>query len=733
MNIISTWAAVAQTSLKKNEPLKVLTYLNYQIKIISAPDSLWMTTELPHQDQLAFRLIFAGSDPLVIEAIDEHENGLNITARNGSAIYRSNIIFPDPSKPIIRYTTTMKANFPMLIPYWPKDILPLTKDGEISEEGTIHIQQVGTRSGLLFFSLPEPTSTSVFYFQNLTALASYCDATQTSSGELVGGKWPEIGYSPPPTKDEPLPEGQELTVSDAFVLLSESVPKDNFEVTRQFLDHLAEIYLLIPKPETVYHHWPNTAEKSLDGLADHKGCWTFAGGHPYLNAYVCDYETPAELMVQLAVLIPLMEYAEWREQDHKIIQELRDGLFAFYDEKLGTVVRWLPSLEKDLDGSEEQKQPKIMDSWYLHHPLLNLTRLAGTGDEDAKKLLLNSIDYAIKVAQRFDYQWPVFYKMDTLEVVKAETKPGEGGEKDVPGSYAHLMLEVWNLTGEQRFFDEAKAAADKIPDSGFDVFYQANNTSFASKTMLKLYKQTKDEKYLNLSYVFIASIFKNVQLWDCNYGYGKHFPTFFAIFPLSDAPYTAAYEEQEVHAGLLEYIAEAEGIELLPSIRLLIAEFIRYTVARIASYYPPLLPSEMLSEEVKTGEIDPKLYVPLEDIQDGWDKSGEVGQEVYGAGIAFGILPRQYYKVPGGDFIVYIDYPVSDYHVVEGKSVRFQLLGDKRLTCQLRIMKKGRAKLPQFEVRIKSSKEPLEGKPADNGAVTFILPGNEQVSVTWKN
>jgi hypothetical protein len=496
MNIISTWAAAAQTNIKKNEPLKVLKHLKYKIKIINAADTLWMTTELPDEDQLAFRLIYSANDALVIEAIDQHEDGLQITAKNQFATYQTNVKFPDPSKPIIRYTTTMEAKFPMLIPYWPKDILPLTKNGEISEDGLIHIQQVGTRSGLMFFSLPGPGSNSVFYFQNLTALAPYCDATKTSSRELVGGKWPEIGFSPPPTNEEPLPVGQQLTISDAFVLLSELVPEDNFQVTKQFLNHLADIYLLIPKPETVYHHWPETAEKGLNGLADHKGCWTFSGGHPYLNAYVCDYETPAELMVQLAVLIPLTEYLEWREQDHQIVQELRDGLSAFYDEKLGTVVRWLPSLEKNLDGSEEQKQPKIMDSWYLHHPLLNLTRLAGTGDEIAKKLLLDSIDYAIKVAQHFDYKWPVFYKMDTLEVVKAETKPGEGGEKDVPGSYAHLMLEVWKLTGEQRFFDEAKAAADMIPDSGFDVFIRPTTLLLPQRQCLNYIRKRKTRSTL---------------------------------------------------------------------------------------------------------------------------------------------------------------------------------------------------------------------------------------------
>jgi len=86
-----------------------------------------------------------------------------------------------------------------------------------------------------------------------------------------------------------------------------------------------------------------------------------------------------------------------------------------------------------------------MDSWYLHHPLLNLSRLALKGNKVAEKLFLDSLEFAIKVARHFKYHWPVFYKMDTLEMVKAETKPGEGGEKDVAGLYAHIMLQAWNL------------------------------------------------------------------------------------------------------------------------------------------------------------------------------------------------------------------------------------------------------------------------------------------------
>ena len=88
------------------------------------------------------------------------------------------------------------------------------------------------------------------------------------------------------------------------------------------------------------------------------------------------------------------------------------------------------------------------------------------------------------------------------------------------------------------------------------------------------------------------------------------------MFPLNDAPYTAAYEEQEVFAAFHNLLLYAEDEDILPSISMLIPEFLRYIVNRAAFYYPPNLPKEMLSEEVKTGQVDHKLWIAIEDIHD---------------------------------------------------------------------------------------------------------------------
>src|SRR5690606_6709175 len=141
---------------------------------------------------------------------------------------------------------------------------------------------------------------------------------------------------------KPLLRGNEYTLTDAFVTFADDAPADQFETAKQFMDMLAYIYLQLPKPAVRYHDYPDIAAKALPELANHKGCWTHHRGHSYLNAYVCDYKTPPEIMVQLAIVLPLKEYEEWTGQAIPLIAELEAGLTAFYDEDIGTVQRWLP-------------------------------------------------------------------------------------------------------------------------------------------------------------------------------------------------------------------------------------------------------------------------------------------------------------------------------------------------------------------------------------------------------
>jgi len=739
MEPISPWTATAQEQLRKGTVILERSVQGYPLKIVLAEFCLWIVAQWPTGGEVAFRAAFAANDQLTLKETIEKENSVTFKLTGFTGSVKVELEFPDPEQAVFRYVTTITPAFNMLIPYLPRDIMPLYKTGKTQNtSGTVHAAQVGTRSGQLYFSLEKPETGSVFYFQDLSSLNKYCETTETSAGGLVGGTWPELGLKLPVTMlEKPLQQGEEYIIADAYVQLSGIIPADNYQMAQEFMNHLAVVYMLIPKPLTQYHDWMDILHKGLHDLENHKGCWQFTDGRSYLNAYISDYKTPPESIVQLAVLLPLMDFDKWSGEDHSpVVETLHNGLENFYDKQLGTIVRWLPAREKDLDWAEEQKKPGVMDSWYLHHPLLNLSRLALNGDEVATKLLMDSIEYVINVAHHFNYEWPVFYNMSTLEIIKKETEEGAGGEKDVPGAYAHLMIQVWQLTGDKRYFDEAVTAARKLDGLSFDIFYQANNTSFSAGALLRLYKETGDETFLNLSYLCIAAILKNVQLWECDYGNAKHYPTFFAIYPLKDAPYTAAYEEQEVYAGIHTFLKEADGMDnILPSVKLLLAELVKYIINRVSYYYPPRLPREVLAKgkEIKTGEIDPNLWIALEDLQDGWNQSGQVGQEVYGAGIAFGIVPRQFYKVNDAGFIVFAEYPVTDYKRSKNK-LSFFTRGDERLSFRVAITPVEDNKLPEFTVTSGKYSKAVEVHPekgAKKDYVEYTLQGDSYITIAW--
>lgn len=699
----------------------------YTLTMHNTGDSVWLKVTWTNGGAIAFRIAYGMNSIFEDVSISQDGNGLSIKGLTRLAHYTIAITFP--AECMFRYAISMRLRFPMLIPYWPRDIVPLTKVGRIENtSGVIHMQQEGARSGQLLFSMTKPSVGSVFYFQNLSSVSPYCEAAEISPSDAVGGNWPEVGFQFPVNPDKPIPADVGYVISDAYVILSDAIPEKADQITRQYLNHLAKVYTVLPKPETRFHDWIAIAEKAKKDIEDNKGCWSLIDGKQYLNAYVGDYKTPAEIMVQLAVLLPLMEYREWSGEKLPLFDVINNGLATFYDNRVKSIVRWHPERVDNLDKSEEQKREMVMDSWYLHHPLLNLGRLALKGNTAAKKLFLDSLEFAIRVARHFNYDWPVFYRMTTLEVLKAETEPGKGGEKDVPGSYAHVMLTAYKLTGENRYLDEAVRAVKNLDSLGFDIFYQANNTAFAAGALLELYLETKDEHYLNLSYSCVAGIFRNIRLWDADYGYSQHFQHFFSVFPLNDAPYTAAYEELEVYAALHHFLQVSRKIEILPSLRILLPEFIRYALSRMPYYYPALLPDEMIADEVKTGEVQRDLWMPIEDINDGYEKSGAVGQEVYGAGIPFAVVARQYFKLRPLEVHVFVDYPVSSFRCRK-KSATFRTLGSKSFNAHLVLHQLPKAKPAKIKVEVRQGSSYLEIHAKKRNI--FEIPGGSLIRIQW--
>jgi len=141
-----------------------------------------------------------------------------------------------------------------------------------------------------------------------------------------------------------------------------------------------------------------------------------------------------------------------------------------------------------------------------------------------------------------------------------------------------------------------------------------------------------------------------------------------------------------------------------------------------------------MTEKPKTGELDPKLWIPIEDVYDGWEKAGQVGQEVYGAGMPFGLVTRQYWRVPDEKFMVHVDYPIESFSTVHEGKAMFTVLGDPRFSCRLRIMPTGKAQLPTFKVMTEREEETetLQGQETAEGHMEYELFGGRTVIIDWQ-
>ncbi len=120
----------------------------------------------------------------------------------------------------------------------------------------------------------------------------------------------------------------------------------------------------------------------------------------------------------------------------------------------------------------------------------------------------------------------------------------------------------------------------------------------------------------------------------------------------------------------METLQRVHG-ELDPTVEKLISEFVKHTLLTIPRSLPVFLPPESVTVHPAAyetvSENDLSLMIPLEDLRDGWDISGVIGQEVYGAGMAPAMAALALVEIVPG-ITVYSGYPPVS---VEGEMVTF--------------------------------------------------------------
>jgi hypothetical protein len=225
------------------------------------------------------------------------------------------------------------------------------------------------------------------------------------------------------------------------------------------------------------------------------------------------------------------------------------------------------------------------------------------------------------------------------------------------------MLDLYEDFGEARFLEEARRAVGALAGWGFDLAYELHVTALAATACARLFRLTGEAEILDLSYLPLAAFLRHCWLWECHYGSAVDYRTFFGLSPMT---YTAAItpkEQYEAWRNLSEYLRLAHGVAP-PAVEMLAAEFCRHTLNTMRSAFAPLMPEESIAVVPGIARtVDrtaPELYIPLEDIRDGWKKSGEIAQELYGAGMALTFAAQAYVPLRPG-LTVYCEYPLADW------------------------------------------------------------------------
>ena len=699
-----------------------------------AANSFWLIYTAANGARLALRTCF---DPQGIHGVRELHNDRRSAAFRVDAslgVFTVAIDVSDDPMPLLHWTVRLAPAAKVHIEQLPRDVVALDRSyAPLASPALVYLEQAGPTAGLVWFTIPGRAPLTALYFQELGALSEYCDAAHAEPSNRVAAAWPELGLSLP-LGSEALPTRTSVTISDAYLALAEAEPVGDLDVAQRFVASVAAVYRRIPKPERSFYDWPAAAEHALRDLQTPGACTRRIKGHTYLNPYVERNDKPPESMVQLAVLLPLLEYGARHKSGRAFAARLARSLPSFFDADLGTVVRWLPGQKLDASHEGGEAGPDQMDSWYLLHTLLNLARLAKAGNPDAKRMLDPSLAYAIKVAHHFKYRWPVFYRLSTLEVIRAETHPGEGGEHDVPGIYVHVMLQAHELTGDDGYLKEAEAAAKGLFGLGFKLLYQTNNAVIGAVGLLRLWRATGNRQYRDLSIICMANAVGRLWMWQGRYGSAKGYDTFMGILPLQNAPYLAAYEEHEIFATAVTYLREAEG-DTDPNLELLLSEFVKYLVHRARFYYPGEIAKNALAGEHKEGKLRPDLMVPLEDIRTGWEKSGQVGQEVYGGAGSFILATYASVDRVEVPFLLHAQYPIlkSDFETSATGELSVSLAGSRDIGCSIFVIAR-RGRLPKLTVFDVTGEGETIVKPAAarHGRVEYKVPGGGRYRVAWR-
>ncbi len=601
---------------------------------------------------IANGLPFSVLNPVNLDSLTMQENEERITAildgHWNSVKHRVTLDFYKRNPGLFRWRCALQNGAALSVQTGAVECSFYDRDRKnaVSSNVESYVQQAPYCAGLTSGYEPQAARGTLFYFQNFSSLNDYFSQQHAAPEKCVLLNSTGFGFERPagsrPLRDEP------TAITDAFLYLTPGKPVSEMAIAMQFINSLSEIYERLDKPVPEQIDWPAIAGKTLQDLQDER-CLATVYGEKYFRSYVgVPRLHNAEAIAQLDVLVALRRYELVFGSVSDLDDRLSQNLYRFYNQEHHTMVNDVPN-----EGVQEG------DSWYAVHVHLGLGALAKMGDPGARTLFFLSLPKLIAFARQVNYEFPVFFRYGDNSAIS-------GREPDATGGFIYAMLDAYELSRDPAYLQEAKAACDHISGYGFDYTYEVHMTAATCAALARLYKITGEPRFLELSYMPFANLMALTWLWECDYGYARDYRTFFGLSPMAGASVITPMEGHHSWTYLCEYHKIA-GADLPPALLTLLDGFIAYVPEVMKYALPPFLPSAAFfaGPTVYDSYNIASFYIPLEDLRDGWQKSGSLGQQIYGAGgpfvfaagLATGVEKRAKADMDGPDLALLQNYP----------------------------------------------------------------------------
>ena len=287
-----------------------------RFEAIAGRDHVWVTVRGPMHAFALRACSFIAGKGSVRRARKRKGELLRLRVESLAGEQEIALLCHDGPVPVVELSCRITPREPLVIPYLPRDFIPLGEDGKPSRAGRVEAAQRGMNSGLCFVRCEGGQRSTMLYWQDLTALNPYFSATGTVPDGAVGGEWPELGFrlptsfGPEPVEPKPLPAGRPVTLSRALVALHEGDASEEGDLAVHFLNSIATIYPLLERPRCELRDWPGRAQATARDIDRADDATVEHYGHTYVRPYLGD--EPPDSMTQVTFVAALREWERLR-------------------------------------------------------------------------------------------------------------------------------------------------------------------------------------------------------------------------------------------------------------------------------------------------------------------------------------------------------------------------------------------------------------------------------------